>query len=116
MCIIITPCGKYKYLRLISDVEQVLVRLCNSNLKVNTEKLTFGKTEIDYLGYIFSREGIKYQPRKIEVIMKISRPTNIKDARRFLGMVQYYRDMWQHRSHIMGPLTELISGSKTNKF
>ena len=48
----------------LSGVKQVLVRLHNVNLKVNTVKLRFGKTEIDNLGYISNRKCIKPQPKK----------------------------------------------------
>ena len=48
--------------------------------------------------------------------MKLSRPETVKDVRRFLGMVQYYRDLWQHRSHILAPLTELTGKKKGEKF
>ena len=34
----------------------------------------------------------------------------MKDVRRFLGIVQYYRNLLQNRSHILTPLTELTSG------
>ena len=27
----------------------------------------------------------------------------------FIGMINFYRDMWIHRSEIMAPLTELTS-------
>ena len=56
-----------------SDVEEVLVWLQNENLKANAAKLSFDKTEIDYLGYIVSCEDIIPQPKKIEDIMKIAR-------------------------------------------
>ena len=30
-------------------------------------------------------------------------------------MVQYYRDLWQHRSHILAPLTDAVGGSTDKK-
>ena len=45
-----------------------------------------------YLGYVVSCEGITSQPSKIEAIMKIAHPENVKEVCRFLGMIKYYRD------------------------
>jgi hypothetical protein len=46
-------------------LKEVLRHLCNAGLKVNREKLTFCALEIEYLGYILTRDGIKPQSNKV---------------------------------------------------
>jgi hypothetical protein len=60
-------------------------------LNVNAEKLIFCTLEIEYLGYILTRDGIKPQSNKVQAILAIQPPTNVKELMHFLGMVQYYR-------------------------
>jgi hypothetical protein len=71
-------------------IETVLTRLGNARLKVNTAKPSFCTHEIKYLGYILTRERIKPQPKKVQVILAVNPPNNVKDLRHFLGMVQYH--------------------------
>jgi hypothetical protein len=42
-------------------------------------------------------------------------PNNVKELRHFLGMVQYYRDMWVRRSEMLAPLTDLVGGCGETK-
>ena len=64
--------------------------------------------EIEYLGYILTRNGIKPQPEKCTAILALKPPTTVKELRKFLGMVMYYRDLWEKRSQMVAPLTDLI--------
>ncbi len=44
----------------------------------------------------------------MQAILASNSPTNIKELRHFLGMVQYYQDMWARRSEMLAPPTELV--------
>ena len=92
----------------LDKLKKVLTRLREAGLKVNADKSKFCAHETEYLGYILTRDGIQPQTKKIEAILAIDPPTNVKELRRFLGMVQYYRDMWMRRSEMLAPLTDLV--------
>ncbi len=42
-------------------------------------------------------------------------PNNVKELRHFLGMVQYYRDMWARGSEMLAPLTDLVGECREMK-
>jgi hypothetical protein len=64
--------------------------------------------ETKYLGYILIRGESKPQPKKVQAILALNLPNNVKELRQFLGMVQNYRDMWAKRSEMLAPLTDLL--------
>ncbi len=92
----------------LQKIETVLTRLRDARIKVNAAKSLFCAHEIEYLGYILTREGIKPQPKKVQEILALNLPNNVKELRHFLRMVQYYRDMWARRSEMLAPLTDLV--------
>jgi hypothetical protein len=49
----------------LEKLEEVLRRLCNAGLKVNAENSRFCTLEIEHLGYILTRDGIKPQSNKV---------------------------------------------------
>ncbi len=73
--------------------------------------MTFCTLEIEYLGYILSRDGIKPQSNKVQAILAIQPPTNVKQLRHFLGKVQYYCDLWAKGSKMLAPLTSLLESA-----
>jgi len=77
-------------------------------LTVNARKSSFCAVETEYLGYILSRDGIKPQPKKVQAILALTSPQNVEELCRFLGMVQYYQDIWARCSEILAPLTNLV--------
>ena len=96
----------------IEELDTVMKRLHNAGLKCKIDKCMFAQPEIEYLGYIITKDGIKPNPKKIQAIVNLQRPSTKKEVRHFVGMVQYYRDLWPKRSEILLPLTDLTKGAK----
>ncbi len=99
----------------LEKLEEVLRQLCNAGLKVNATKLTFCPLEMKYLGYILTRDGIKPQSNKVQAILAIKPPIGVRELRHFLGMVQYYPDLWARRSDMLAPLTSLVGECSQTK-
>ena len=93
----------------LEKVEQVLKRLRKTGLKVNASKSKFCRAEVEYLGYLITREGIKPQAKKVQALHNMATPKTRRDLRKFLGLLNYYRDMTLRRSHTIAPLTKLTS-------
>ncbi len=60
-------------------MDTVLTRLCDAGLKVNWAKSSFCAHVIEYLGYILTREGIKPQSKKVQAILVLNLPDNVKE-------------------------------------
>ena len=105
--ILITSKGTFEdHLR---TMREVMRRLREAGFRANVRKCFFGESALEYLGYYISRKGIQPQPQKVEAIQRIQPPKTKRQLRRFLGMVNYYRDMWRRRSHTLAPLTQMSS-------
>jgi hypothetical protein len=92
----------------LDKLREVLRRLREAGLKVNAVKSFFCTHEIEYLGCILTREGIKPQQQKVQAILALNPPNNVKELRHFLGMVQYYCGMWAKHSEMLAPLSDLV--------
>ncbi len=100
----------------LEKLEEILTQICNAGLKVNAAKSTFFTHEIEYLGYVLTRDGIKPQSNKVQAILTIKPPTGVKQLRHFLGMVQYFCDLWARWSDMFAPLTSLVGECIQTKF
>jgi hypothetical protein len=98
----------------LAKLDEVLTRLNRAGLKVNAKKSFFAQGELEYLGYWITRNGLQPTKKKVDAITNMTAPTTRKQLRSFLGMVNYYRDMWLHRSDVLAPLSGMTSD--TTKF
>ncbi len=72
----------------LDKLKQVFIRLHNAGLNINAAKSFFCAQETEYLGYILTRVGIKPQPKKVQAILALNPPNEVKELQQFLGMVQ----------------------------
>ena len=54
-----------------------------------------------------TRTGIRPINNKVEPMVNMAPPNNKKEMCLFIGIVDYYRDVWDRRSHLLHPLTAL---------
>ena len=60
------------------------------------------------LGHIISKQGIEVDKAKVELIVKLPSPTNVKGVRQFLGHAGFYRRFIKDFSKLARPLCELL--------
>ncbi|RVW61704.1 Retrovirus-related Pol polyprotein from transposon 17.6 [Vitis vinifera] len=98
--------GSYK--ECLLHLEAVLQRCIEKDLVLNWEKCHFMVQQGIVLGYIISKNGIEVDKAKVELIVKLPPPTNVKGIKQFLGHAGFYRRFIKDFSKISKPLCELL--------
>ena len=75
----------------LKNLEKLIIRCKEVNLSLSHEKCFMMFTEGIVLGHHISRNGIRVDTSKVEVISKLSIPTCQGDVRSFLGFTGYTR-------------------------
>jgi hypothetical protein len=60
-------------------------------------------------GYDITRTGIQPIPKKVQAMQAIKTPKTRKQLQGFIGMIDFYRNMWKNRASLLAPLTALTS-------
>ena len=93
----------------VQKLELRLNKLKDKGLKCNIERSFFGKTEMEYLGFWVTRNGVKTTNINLEAITNMKPPTSQKEVCNFIRVVNYNHNMLPRRSHKLAPLTKITS-------
>jgi len=92
----------------------VFEKLQEAGLIVNAAKCNFGTEEVNFLGYTISEAGIKPTQNKNKVMLHYKKPQNVIELRRFLGMLNYYRQCIPRAAHDQTILNEYLKDNRKN--
>ena len=99
----------------IEKIKQLLQRLRDAGLMVNTKKCSFAQPEFEILGHICSGDGVSPNPKKVFAILDYPMPEDRPALHRFLGLVTWVAKFIQNTSSKMINLWKLLHGKEPFK-
>jgi len=72
-------------------VEEILRRLEENDLYVKPGKYVWKVRKIGFLGVVIGPNEIEMEKEKVDGVLNWPEPKNVKDVRKFLSLVNYYR-------------------------
>lgn len=97
-----------------SNLLSLLDRAPKVNLKLSKKKLRIRLDQVPYMGHLFTSEGLKPDPLKVDAIVNMPRPDDKRAVQRLLGCVTYLSRFIPTLSEVSEPLRMLTE--KNNIF
>ena len=98
----------------LADLREIFGRFRTAGLKLGPKKCHFAAQSCVFLGHEISKEGIKPPKDRVQAINDYPEPKNIKQLRRFIGMLNWFKKFIPRFSARINPLTKLLK--KNQKF
>ncbi|MBW0573141.1 hypothetical protein O181_112856 [Austropuccinia psidii MF-1] len=90
-------------------VSTALSRLRANNLFAKASKCLFHHvSSVEYLGYVFSSEGLKMDQENVQQILNWPPPRNLKALQSFLGFANFYCSFIKNYSNKISSLTSFL--------
>ena len=71
----------------LDDLQETFETLRRYKMKLNPSKCAFGVSSGQFLGFMVSQRGIEANPDKIQAILNMEPPKNIKEVKSLTGRV-----------------------------
>ena len=72
----------------MDNLQETFDTLRQYNMKLNPSKCAFGVSSGKFLGFLVSQRGIEANPDKIQVILSMEPPKNVKEVQSLTGQVE----------------------------
>lgn len=91
----------------VNDLKKIFDKLNHYKLRLNRDKCVFACQSVRYLGHIISPEGLKPDPDKVNAILSMKPPTNVKQLMGFFQTCSWFRRFIPDFAAISQPLSLL---------
>ena len=88
-------------------LEALLQRCRERGIALNKNKLKLRITEVPFMGHIFSDQGLKIDPDKVNAVLKMPRPEDVEGVQRLNGFVNYLAKFLPRLADHMEPIRRL---------
>lgn len=92
----------------------VLERLHKNGLVINPAKCRFAQREVEFLGYLVNKDGLRPLPERVQALQDFKLPSTVKELRRFLALINGYKRFLPHATDQQAALRRLIPGNRKN--
>ena len=90
-------------------MEEGLKILNDIGFRENLCKSFFMQQEVEHLEFLLTSDGVKPHQKKVEAKKRIKSFTNLKQLKQFLGIINFYQNIWKRILNILVPLCKLSS-------
>ena len=93
-------------------LDNVFKRLSFHGIELELKKCKFISSEVEYLGFTFTSNGLKPQSKRVKALLDSPLPKTLTEARSLISAFSFYRRFIQNFSKIAYPLIQLTKGHK----
>lgn len=89
-------------------LDLIFTKLAQHNFTLKLEKSKFCQESLNFLGFILSTDGIRPDPKKLEIIRNFAEPENKTQLQQILGICNFYRQFSLKHAYYIDPFRELL--------
>ena len=100
----------------LDQVREILKTLDNAELQLKAGKCKIAQSEIEWLGFKMTKDGISPVNTKVQAITEKLRPENLKELRSFLGAINQFNKFIPDLASICFPFRSILKKDATWKW
>ena len=93
----------------LEPLEKVFLKLRAAGLKLKPKKCDLFQTQVNYLGHVLDKTGIRTDPKKLGAVRDWERPKTVTQVSSFTASCNYYRKFVKKIAEVAKPLYRLTS-------